>query len=167
MSLMKGLAGYEIFKTGAFLVLMTCILFCVVGILISNINKNYISTTICNIVSNPVTPTSNYTQTVTYSVNGKEYIKIIPANARTVNKTITYEYAHREGPCTLYYASANPDDYSITYNPTMISGIGASILFVLIIIIYLWLSFLRSNEDVAGVVGGISAAKTVFRSFRD
>ena len=30
---MKGLAGYEIFKTGAFLVLMTCILFCVVELL--------------------------------------------------------------------------------------------------------------------------------------
>jgi hypothetical protein len=166
MSVMSGLAGYEIFKTGAFLLLMTCILFCVVGLLISNINKNYVSTTICNIVSNPITPISNHEQTLTYSVNGKQYVKIIPGISTTANNIKTINYAYQEGSCTLYYASANPDDYSITYNPTTMSGIGAGILLFVIILIYLWLSFLRSNRDVAGVFGGISAAKSVIGSFK-
>lgn len=167
MSVMSGLAGYEIFKTGAFLVLMSCFLFCAVGLLISNYNKNYTSTTICNIISNPITPTSNHEQTLTYSVNGIQYVKIIPGISTTVNKVTTINYAYPEGNCTLYYASSNPNDYSITYNPTTISGIGAGILLFLIILIYLWLSFLRSNQDVAGVVGGISVAKSVIGSFKN
>jgi hypothetical protein len=163
---MSGLAGYEIFKTGAFLVLMSCFLFCAIGLVITNINKHYISTTICNIVSNPITPTSNHEQTLIYTVNGIQYVKTISGITTINNKVSTTNYAYQEGPCTLYYASDNPNDYSITYNPTTISEIGAGILLVLIILIYLWLSFLRANQDVAGVFGGISAAKTVIGSFR-
>lgn len=162
---MSGLAGYEIFKIGVFLVLMSCFLFCAVGLLISNYNKHYISTTICNIVSNPITPTSNHEQTVIYTVNGIEYKKIIPGISTNVNNVTTFKYAYPEGTCTLYYASSNPDDYSISYNPTTVSGIGAGILLVIVIFIYLWLSFLRANQDVAGVVGGISAAQSVFGVF--
>ena len=161
MAVMQGLASFEIFKTGAILFLVF-ICFCIsIFFTISNINKNYTSTTVCNIKTN-----SDLSQTITYTVNNKAYTKNVPPSEQTVNNVKSLKPTYTEGSCTLYYSSKNPDDYSINFNPTIISEIFAGILLLVLIGTFIWFSFLRSNRDFAGVVGGIDVANTVTRNFR-
>ena len=160
MAIMNGLASYGIFSSGVslfFIILFFCI---AIGFLIYNINQNYLSTTICNIVSNP-----DKSQTVTYTVNNKQYVKSILPVQITNNNVTTTNVAYLEGSCTLYYPSANPDSYSLYYNPTTISGIISGVLFLLSVLSYFWFSFLKSNRDVAGVAGGLNVANSVINMF--
>lgn len=156
---MDGLATYEIMKTGFALFVIVLLLAGAIGLTIYNINKHYISTTECNVVSST---DGTFTQTVTYTVNNIKYVKNIPANIIDINNQRTMNFAHPPGTCTLYYASADPNTYSLNSNPTLISTIASGVLFVIAILGFLWFTFLRSNKNVAGVMGGIDAAQTVF-----
>lgn len=158
MAIMEGLATYEIWKTGFGLFVLVLCLCCAIGITVYNYNKNYISTTICNVKSSS---DGSFTQTVTYTVNNKEYVKYIPASSTKQNKVTRLSYAYPEGNCTLYYASNDPNTYSVNSNPTVISGIISAVLCVIAVVGFIWFLFLRSHRDVAGVVGGIDAARTV------
>jgi len=162
MAVMQGLASYQIFKTGGILFLVL-ILFCVsIYFTISNINKHYTETTICNIKTN-----SDKSQIVTYTVNSKTYLKNIPPSEKTINNVKTIEPTYTEGNCKLYYASNNPDDYSINFNPTIASEIFAGIMFVILIVVFIWFSFLRSHREFAGVVGGIDIADNLMHRYRE
>ena len=156
---MDGLATYEIIKTGFTLFIIVLLLVGAIALTIYNWNKNYISTTNCNIVSSN---DGSYSQTVTYSVNNKQYVKTVPAMVTIVDNVQKYNFAFNPGSCTLYYASADPNTFSINLNPTFISQIASGVLFVVAIIGFFWFTFLRSNKNVAGVMGGIDAARTVF-----
>jgi hypothetical protein len=162
MSLMDGLATYQIIKTGFFLFLIVLFLCIAIGLVFYNLSKNYLSTTICDIKS---IPNSNYQQTVSYLVNGKAYKQTIPGTTTTTNNVTTTTYAYPEGKCTMYYASANPNDYSLNFSPTTASGIFAGVLFVIALLMTLYFIFLRSNKEFAGVMGGIDAAQTAFSVF--
>ena len=157
MAVMQGLASYEILKTGGILFLVFIIFCGSIYFVVSNFNKNYISTTICNIKTN-----QNLSQTVTYTVNNKSYTKNIQPSESTVNNVKTLKPAHTEGNCTLYYSTNNPDDYSINFNPTVGSGIFSGVMFIVLIVVFIWFSFLRTHREVAGVYGGISVANNVF-----
>ena len=159
---MDGLATYQIIKTGFFLFLIVLFLCIAIGLVFYNLSKNYLSTTICEIKS---IPNSNFQQTVTYSVNGKAYKQTIPGTTTTTNNVTTTNYAYPEGKCTMYYASANPNDYSLNFSPTTASGIFAGVLFVIALLMTLYFIFLRSNKEFAGVMGGIDAAQTAFSVF--
>ena len=159
---MDGLATYQIIKTGFFLFLIVLFLCIAIGLVFYNLSKNYLSTTICDIKS---IPNSNYQQTVSYLVNGKAYKQTIPGTTTTTNNVTTTTYAYPEGKCTMYYASANPNDYSLNFSPTTASGIFAGVLFVIALLMTLYFIFLRSNKEFAGVMGGIDAAQTAFSVF--
>ena len=159
---MEGLATYEIIKTGFFLFIIVLLLCFSIGLIFYNMNKNYMSTTICYIKS---IPNSNYQQSITYSVNGKAYKKTVQGVTTTTNNVTSTNYAYPEGNCTIYYASANPDDYSLNFNPTTVSEIFAVVLLIIAILMTLWFLFLRSHKEFAGVVGGIDAAQTAFSVF--
>jgi hypothetical protein len=161
MGIMDGLATYQIIKSGfglAFIVLLLCL---AIGFTINNMNKNYLSTTVCNIKSIPKSNNSNYDQKLTYTVNGQNYEYIIPGVTTTTNNVTTTNYAHREGNCTLYYPKAKPEEYSLNYNPTTVSSIFAVVLFIIAIMSGIWFLFLRSHREFAGVMGGISAADDI------
>lgn len=161
---MDGLASYEVFKTGAILVVLF-ICFCIsIGLAIYNYNKHYTSSSNCNIVN------SNdgfFTQKATYVVNGQNYIKTIQPNvSRNSNSNIdTKNYANADGPCTAYYPDGFPNEVSINSNPFIVSEIIAGILFIIVFFGIIWFSFLRTHRNVAGVVGGIDVAQTVLGSF--
>lgn len=159
---MDGLATYQIIKTGFFLFLIVLFLCIAIGLVFYNLSKNYLSTTICDIKS---IPNSNFQQTVSYSVNGKAYKQTIQGTTTTTNNVTTTNYAYPEGKCTMYYASANPNDYALNFNPTTASGIFAGVLFIIAILMTLYFIFLRSNKEFAGVMGGIDAAQTAFSVF--
>lgn len=159
---MDGLASYQIIKTGFFLFLIVLFLCIAIGLVFYNLSKNYLSTTICNIKS---IPNSNFQQTVTYSVNGKVYTQTVQGKTTTTNNVTKTDYAYPEGNCTLYYASANPNDYALNFSPTTASGIFAGVLFVIAILMTIYFIFLRSNRQFAGVMGGIDAAQTAFSVF--
>lgn len=159
---MDGLATYQIIKTGFFLFLIVLFLCIAIGLVLYNLSKNYLSTTICNIKS---IPNSNFQQKVTYSVHGKVYEQTIQGVTTTNNNITTMNYAYPEGNCTLYYASANPNDFALNFSPTFASGIFAGILFVVAIFMTIYFVLLRSNKNFAGVMGGIDAAQTAFSVF--
>lgn len=161
---MDGLATYEIIKTGFMLFIIVLLLVGAIGITIYNINKNYISTTNCNVVSST---DGSYTQTVTYTVANQKYVKNIPANIVQNNNQQQISFAYPPGICTLYYASADPNNYSVNANPTFISTIISGVLFLVSLLGFLWFTFLRSNRNVAGVMGGIDVAETVFKFGRN
>ena len=158
---MNGLAMYEIIKTGFFFfILLIC--FCgSIGITTYNLNLNYIFTT------GEITLNSDgLYQTLTYTVDNKEYSQTISPitntyqNASKQNITTTVP-AFPVGPCKLYYSKSDPNKYSINYNPTIISGIGASILCCLSFFTLLWLLFLRENKDFASVIGASSLTSSI------
>jgi len=161
MAIMNGLAMYEIIKTGFFFLLLLICFSGSIGITTYNVNLNYTSTT-GKITLNA----DGLYQTLTYIVDNKEYYQTIKPitttqkNASQQNITTSVP-AFPVGPCKLYYSKSDPNKYSINYNPTIISGIGASVLCCLSLFTLLWLLFLRQNKDVAGVVGGISAASNI------
>lgn len=158
MSLMQGLASYEIYKTGFIIIIMLCSLCCAVSMTINNFLKNYQKTDKCNIKLN-----SDKTEILTYTVS-KEHIKNIPSVTTTDNKThvTTTLPKFNEGPCTVYYPKNNHEEYNVNNNPTIITGIISGIICCLAFLTFLWFLFLRSNREVAGVVGGIDAAHTIF-----
>ena len=162
---MSGLATYEIFKSGVFALLICCCLGCAIYLTITNINKNYVPITNCNVVSNN---DDSYTQVLTYIVNGKVYNKNIPPKSTTNSQTkvTTYNFAYPTGLCTVYVASANPDDYSFNYNPTIISEIVSGSLACCALFMCIYLAFLSANPDAAGVMGGIDASRSILGAFR-
>jgi len=162
---MSGLATYEMFKTGLCSILICCCLGIAIYFTITNINKNYVPTNDCSIKSNN---DGSFTQILTYTVNNKIYNKEILPTSTTNKQTniTTYSFAHPEGSCTVYYPSANPDEYSLTYNPTIITGIISGGLCCCIIFVCIYLAFLRANPDAAGVMGGISASRSIIGAFR-
>ena len=162
MSVMDGLATYEIIKTGFGLFLIVLFLCIAIALIFYNMNKNYLSTTICNIKS---IPNSNFQQTLVYSVNGQKYDYIISGVTTTVNNVTKTRYAYPEGNCSIYYPSANPSDYNVNINPTIVSEIAAGVLFVIAILATLWFLFLRSNKEFAGVMGGIDVARNTISMF--
>jgi len=163
-AIMNGLASYQIIKTG-FGIFFIILLLCGALYMVYYTNKkNYQSTDKCNISSNK--DDNQFTQSLTYIINSETYNKQIPAQVITQNKVSTKQYAYPEGLCKLYYAKANPNDYSVNANPSTISRIIAGILFFLAILSIVWLMFLRSHRDVAGVVGGIDAASSVVGMLR-
>jgi hypothetical protein len=148
---MSGLATYKIIKTGFGLGLIVFLLCIAIYFIFYNINKNYLSTTVCNIKS---IPDSNFQQILIYSVDGKKYDYTIPGVTTTINKVTTTKYAYPEGNCTIYYPKSKPSEYSLNYNPTTVSVISAGVLFVIAILTTLWFLFLRSNKEIAGYMGG-------------
>lgn len=161
MSVMSGLASYEIIKTGVILfILVVC--FCIfLYLTIRDLNKNYISTSMCNIKSN-----TDNTQILTYTVDNQTYTKNIPPSTTTQNNQTTIKPTYPEGSCTLYYASKDPNDYNVNSDPTTVMTIISVVILIIVIIIFIWLLFLRSNREVAGVVGGIDVVSSVFRFAR-
>jgi hypothetical protein len=162
MSVMDGLASYQIFKTGISLFFMVLFLCCSIGLVIYTINQNYVSTTICNVTTNP-----DKSQILNYTINKKEYVRNIPVVTTNNNNVITTHAAYTDGKCTLYYPKATPDSisYGVNTNPTTISLIVAGVLCFITILMFLWFNFLKDNRGVAGVVGGIDAAQTVASMF--
>jgi len=162
MAVMDGLGTFQVYKTGFSLFLMILFLCGAIALVVYTVNKNYISTTICNVTTN-----TDQSQLVTYTVNNKQYTKNVPPNVSTNNGVTTTNPAHSNGQCTFYYPSAEPDgtSYGVNSNPTTISFIIAGVLFVITIITYIWFMFLRSNKNVAGVVGGLDAADSVIGMF--
>jgi hypothetical protein len=160
MKLMDGLATFEIFKTGFFIFIILIFFGFSIFLLINSIQKNYVSTTICNVVSNK---DSSFTQTVTYTVNNDNYTQIIPANMKTVNNITKLSYAHPEGQCTLYYSKKDPKIYSVNSNPVKNNIIIVGVVLVIGVLVVLWFLFLRSNRQFAGIMGGIDIASSIFR----
>jgi hypothetical protein len=160
MGLMDGLATYEIWKTGFGIFVMVLLLCGAVWMAIRSSKKHYLSTTMCNITND-----SDKTQTLTYTVDSKQYVKTIPPTIVTKNNVSTSNYTWPVGSCKLYYASADPNDYSVNSNPATIFKIISVVLFVISIGAVLWFLFLRSHKEVAGVVGGIDASQSVLSIF--
>jgi len=158
--MMEGLASYEIFKTGFFMLIMICCFCCAIYLTIYNINLHYVSTP-GNITLNA----DKLTETLVYTVNSKQYTQTITptTSTSTVNNisTTTTRPTYSVGSCTVYYPSNTPESYSVNVNPTSMAEIFTGVTCCLSICMLLWFLFLRSNRDVAGVVGGIDAAETV------
>jgi len=162
MDVMDGLATYELIKTGFAIFILVILLFISINLIFYNINQNYQSSTICKVAS--ITDGS-FMQTLTYTVNNKVYNKIVQPALIVNNNVTTKNYQYPEGLCTIYYPQNNPDSYSLNVNPTTISQIIAGILLVIVIFASLWFMFLRSNRNVAGVVGGIDASRSILSIF--
>jgi ATP-dependent Zn protease len=162
MDVMDGLATYELIKTGFAIFILVILLFISINLIFYNINQNYQSSTICKVAS--ITDGS-FMQTLTYTVNNKVYNKIVQPALIVNNNVTTKNYQYPEGLCTIYYPQNNPDSYSLNINPTTVSQIIAGILLVIVIFASLWFMFLRSNRNVAGVVGGIDASRSILSIF--
>jgi|694.fasta_scaffold135885_3 hypothetical protein len=156
MNLIDGLAGYEILKTGLGLVIIICFLLSAIYFAISSYSKNYQSIN-GTITSNTI----QKTQTLTYTVNNKLYTQNIPFTIKTENNQQILTPTYSDGNCTVYYAGSNPDDYSVNMNPLYFSGIGSSVLCIIALLSSIWLYFLYTHKEVAGVIGGIDAASSV------
>ena len=163
-TVMSGLATYQIIKTGFGIFFIILLLCGAIYMVYYTHKKNYQVASRCNITSN--TDDNQVTQSLTYIIQGETYNKIVPAQITTQNNISTKRYAHSDGSCKLYYAGANPNDYSVNANPSTVSKIIAGVLFFFAILSIGWFIFLRANRDVAGVVGGIDAASTVAGMFR-
>ena len=161
---MDGLATYELIKTGFAIFILVILLFISINLIFYNINQNYQSSTICKVAS--ITDGS-FMQTLTYTVNNKVYNKIVQPALIVNNNVTTKNYQYPEGLCTIYYPQNNPDSYSLNINPTTVSQIIAGILLVIVIFASLWFMFLRSNRNVAGVVGGIDASRSILSIFNN
>jgi hypothetical protein len=162
MAIMKGLASYELFKMGFMLYMFFCFLGCSIYFLIKSISKNYQK------IGGNITNNSDNTQTLTYTVNNKNYVKIIPFTMGTTDKNGVYtppRPAYSPGNCTVYYAEKDPDDYQVNINPVFISKIITGILCVLSCLMLGSFIFFSKNREAAGVVGGIDAASTVVSMF--
>ena len=162
---MSGLAKYEIIKTGIGIFILVILLCCAIYMIYYSMKKNYKSANKCNIYSNR--NDNQYTQTLTYVVQGETYTKDIPAQIVKNNNISTKQYTYPEGICKLYYASANPNDYSVNYKPTTVYIIMSVVLFFIALLMIGWFIYLRANRDVAGVMGGIDAAQTVVSAFNN
>ncbi len=160
---MDGLATYELIKTGASIFILVILLLISIWLIYYNMKLNYQSSTICNVTSNT---DGSFTQTLTYTVDNKVYNKIAPPIESVTNNVTKKDYAYPVGLCTVYYPKENPDAYMININPTTASQIIAGILLVIVILTSLWFMFLRSNRNVAGVIGGIDASRSILGIFR-
>jgi len=126
----------------------------------NNINRKYLSTTTCNIVSNK---DSSFTQTVTYKVDNTEYTQNIPANIIKNKNDTTLSYAHPEGNCKLYYSNKDPNIYSVNSDPVQVSIISTIAVLVIGIIVVIYFIFIRSHRKFAGIMGGIDIASSIFK----
>ena len=116
-------------SVGSF-ICMVIMLFIIIYLLY-NTNKNFISNNDCNIIN---IQDSTIQQSLIYNVNNVKYTKtLLPTNN---NGTLTYTFP--EGKCTLFYNSANPDEYALNKNPNTILR---TIAFILCIILILWICF--------------------------
>lgn len=159
---MEGLATFEIWKTGFGILIIGLLLCGAIWMALNSRKKHYILTTDCNITNNN---DMNKSQTVTYTVDGKKYVKNVPGTTVTQNHVSSSQYTWPEGSCKLYYALADPNDYSINSNPATVFTIVSVVLLVICIGTIIWFLFLRSHKEVAGVVGGIDAAQSVLSIF--
>jgi len=148
MAVMKGLALYEQIKTVFLLIIIYILLSCSIYFLQSAFSKNY-----QEIQGNITTNVDN--QSVTYTVNGKQYTQNVPFDTKTTKPI------YQNGAYVVYYAQNNPNDYSLGSNPLTISEIATAVFCCLAISIGLWLWFLTTHPELAGVVGGINAASSV------
>ena len=163
MSVMEGLASYQIFKTGFYLFFIILFLCCAIGLAIYSLNLNYVPTSFCNVTTN-----TDKSQTLTYVINNKQYVRPISAVITRNNNVDTKSSYYPDGKCILYYPKENPDsiNYSVNSNPATMSQVVAGILCFITLLMVLWFSFLRTNRGVAGVVGGLDVAHTVAGFFR-
>jgi ATP-dependent Zn protease len=164
MEVMDGLATYQLIKTGITVFVFIILLLVSFYLIYYNTQQNYQSSTICKITSST---DGSFTQTVTYTVNNKVYTKSVPAVVNTDKGVSTKNFQYTAGLCTVYYPKNNPDAYSLNIDPTTVSQIIAGILFVIVILMSFWFMFLRSNRKVAGVVGGIDAARNILGIFKN
>lgn len=122
--------------------------------------KIYISTSICNVVSNK---DSSFTQKVTYKVDGIEYTQNIPVNITKINNNTSLGYAHPEGQCTLYYSKKDPKIFSLNSNPVLNSVYSTVAVLVIGVLVVIYFLFIRSNRKFAGIMGGIDIASSFLR----
>lgn len=153
-SIASGLGKYEIIKTGFSVFILICCMYIAVGLTARNLLLNYVSTT-GTIALN----SDNISETLTYKVNNKIYTHIIEAKYNDKTKISTP--AHYVGEHKIYYSNNNPNIYSIGTNPTLLTSGCSVCLCILAGFAFAWFLFLRSNREVASVVGGISAANTI------
>lgn len=163
MDVMDGLGTYALLKTGLTIFVLIILFLISIYLIYHNLQQNYQSSTICSIKSST---DQSFTQTVTYTADNIVYTNVVAPIVNVSNNVSTKTYAYPEGLCTVYYPKNNPESYSLNANPTTVSQIIAGILFIIVILSSLWFMFLRSNKNVAGVVGGIDAAQSILDVFR-
>jgi len=161
--MLEAFGSYELLKTG-FYIIMMCSFFCAASLVVTTtILTNYES-----VPGNITLNADKLTETLIYTVNGKQYTKTINPIATTNNNITTTIPALNIGSCTVYYVSGDPDNYSINFNPKNIKVLFTSTICCLITCALIcsisWFTFLRSNPGAAGVIGGIDATDTVVSS---
>lgn len=181
MSIFSGLATYEIYKTG-FMVFIIYISFMLSsGCLFYNGFKNY-----QKIEGTITTNEKEKYQTLTYFID-KEYSHKIfytinnnkstnnntsvnnnasaNVNVSTNNSTVSSPQ-YTDGKYTVYYPKDKPEEYNLSYNPFYINIVITIIYLIIVIIGFMYFYFLRSNRDVAGVIGGLDVASDVGSFFK-
>jgi len=162
MAVMKGLATYELIKLGFLIYFVGCFLCCAIYGFVSNMKKNYQKTQ-----GNIVTNTDN-TQTLKYTVNNKEYTRIIPFKPEYIDSKTNVRTppmaAYTTGSCSVYYQEKDPENYSININPTFMTGVISSILCFVGCFACLSFAFLNKNREVAGVMGGVDIASSLIKN---
>jgi hypothetical protein len=123
---------------------------------------NYQSSTICNITNSI---DSSFRQTITYTVDNKVYTKIAEPVDMVINNRPTKNFRYPYGTCTVYYPKNDPDNYTINMNPITTSQIISLILLIIGILTVMWFIYLKYNRNVAGVVGGIDASRSILSIF--
>lgn len=159
---MDGLATFELIKTGFMIFIFFIITCLVLYFFIIDYNQNYESTT-GTIVQN-----RDLSETLTYTVSGKTYTQQIPPIITQANQNapaIT-SHAYPAGPNLVYYSRKNPNIFNVGTNPTTMTGIGLAVSVVLLVGSIIWFLFMRSNRNVAGVVGGIDVAHGLIGAIR-
>jgi len=161
MSVMDGLASYEILKTGFSIIIMCSILSCAIALLVHMFNLHYVKTP-GYITVDPKDPKFN--ATLTYTINDTNYTRIIEAT-RDKNGT-NPRPAYNSGPCTVYYPSSSPYDYSINYNPMWFAELFTCIACCLVVCSIISLIFYINNRELAGVAGGVGIAQGLIGAFK-
>lgn len=155
--MLKGLATLQIMKTGIGVLFLLCFLSSAIYGVVSSMRKNY-----QKVSGNITTDTTANNQTVTYIVADKEYNQNVPFTTKIINNVTTTTPTHVAGPCTIYYAQANPNDYSVNINPVFMTQVISGVLCLLSMVSIGGLVFLRSNREVAGVLGGVDIFNNLF-----
>ena len=159
---MDGLATFELIKTGFMIFVFFMITCLVLYFFITDYNQHYESTT-GTIIQN-----RDSSETLTYTVKGKTYSQQIPPiiTQATQNAPAIITYAYPAGTNVVYYSRTNPNVFNVGSNPTTIMGIGLIISVILLVGSIIWFLFMRSNRNVAGVVGGIDVAHGLIGAIR-
>jgi hypothetical protein len=149
--MIEGLATFEIMKMGIFIVFIVCLLGSAIYGVTQNMRKDYHKTT--GIIT---TDDVNGSQSIIYTVDDKEYIQTVLFKTTITNNVTTKTPTHVAGPCTIYYSSKNPNDYSINVSPVLMTKGISIVLCVISILAILYFIFLRKNRNLAGVMGGVN-----------